>query len=102
MTAQEAMDRALADGKAYRAIIGKGFWSLVVLAGLCMALGIGILLAFGKLIPALVAFGLGTLLLGVSLLVGGKERSSKKPWPFPTAAERRTSGRPRPEPMQMP
>ena len=78
MTAQEAMDRALADGKAYRAIVGKGFWSLVVLAGLCMALGIGILLAFGKLILALVAFGLGTLLLGVSLLVGGKEKEQQK------------------------
>ena len=78
LTAREAMDRAQADGKAYKAIVGKGFWSLVILAGLSMAVGIGVLLAFGNLVPALVAFGLGALLLGASLLVGGKEKERQK------------------------
>lgn len=78
LTGEEALQRAEADGQAYRAIVGKGFWLCVILALLTAAGGAGLLIFAKQLIPALILFGVAALLLGVSLLVGGREKERQK------------------------
>ena len=83
LSGEQALQKAREDGKAYRSIVGRGFWTFLILAALSILGGLVLLLGFGELIPALVYFGVGTLLLAVSLLVGSREKEKQKALTIP-------------------
>lgn len=83
LTGEAALEKVHRDGRAYRAIVGVGFWSCVVLAALALAAGLTLLLGFGLLIPALVGFGASALLLGLALIVGSREKEKQKAMAIP-------------------
>ena len=83
LSGEQALQKAREDGKAYRSIVGRGFWTFLILAALSILGGLVLLLGFGELIPALVYVGVGTLLLAVSLLVGSREKEKQKTLAIP-------------------